>query len=206
MEIDPNGKQPKEPGSKLDAGKPNLYQGLLAYFPRACREIAAVSTFGAIKYSWKGWESVPKGFERYSDALVRHLTSEGAGETEDRDSKFSHAAHVAWNALARLELLLKEKENDIFNQQSLSGLDWTTAQLLREQHRQSQEPKTLSEEYFVVFDHTAARRANLEHSTDGRVGQCTRKTTDVYCATPWGYLSEDIAKANTALQKELDND
>lgn len=108
FESDPNGLNSKEPGSKLDAGKAAIYQGLLAYFPRACESVAAVSTFGAAKYSWKGWESVPNGFERYSDALVRHLAREGAGEIKDGDSKFHHASHVAWNALARLELLLKE--------------------------------------------------------------------------------------------------
>jgi len=109
-EKDPNGKAPHEPGAKLDAGKSAMYQGLLAYFPRACEQVAAVSTFGATKYAWKGWESVPNGFERYSDAMVRHIAREGAGEIEDRDSKLLHAAHTAWNALARLELLLKDKK------------------------------------------------------------------------------------------------
>jgi hypothetical protein len=111
MERDPNGKNPHEPGAKLDAGKSALYQGLLAYFPRACEQVAAISTFGATKYAWKGWESVPSGFERYSDALVRHITREGTGEIKDRDSGYHHAAHAAWNALARLELLLREEEN-----------------------------------------------------------------------------------------------
>ena len=109
-EFDPNGKTPNEPGSKLDAGKSAMFQGLLAYFPRACESVASVSTFGATKYTWKGWESVPNGFERYSDALVRHLAKEGTGEIQDQDSNLLHAAHVAWNSLARLELLLKEQE------------------------------------------------------------------------------------------------
>ena len=110
-EKDPNGRSPNTPGAKLDAGKSALYRGLLAYFPRACESVAAVSTFGATKYTWKGWESVPAGFERYSDALVRHLAKEGAGEVKDGDSGLPHAAHAAWNALARLELLLKETDN-----------------------------------------------------------------------------------------------
>jgi hypothetical protein len=110
IEFDPNGLPLSAPGAKADAGKPAIYQGLLAYFPRACESVAAVSTFGASKYSWKGWESVPAGFERYSDAMVRHITREGSGELKDPDSKFYHAAHTAWNALARLELLLREQE------------------------------------------------------------------------------------------------
>lgn len=109
-EADPNGKSPKEPGAKLDSGKSAMYRGLLAYFPRACESVAAVSTFGATKYAWKGWQTVPDGIQRYSDALVRHLAKEGAGEATDGDSKFLHAAHTAWNALARLELILQEQE------------------------------------------------------------------------------------------------
>jgi len=111
LEFDPNGKQPNEPGAKLDAGKPCIYQGLFAYFPRACESVAAVSTFGASKYAWKGWESVPRGFERYSDAMARHLIKEGSGELTDPDSKYLHAAHTAWNAMARLELMLKDQQN-----------------------------------------------------------------------------------------------
>lgn len=107
-ETDPNGKSPHEPGAKLDAGKTSLYRGLIDYFPRACEMVAAVSTFGAKKYAWKGWETVPEGFERYSDALVRHLISEGKGELLDPDSEYLHAAHAAWNAMARLELKLRE--------------------------------------------------------------------------------------------------
>lgn len=96
---------------KYDGGKSPVYRGAVSYFPRAVREVAAVSDFGASKYAWKGWESVSDGFNRYSDAMVRHLTYEGQGEVVDPDSGLLHAAHVAWNALARLELLLKEREN-----------------------------------------------------------------------------------------------
>lgn len=109
-EQDPHGKNPHEPGAKLDAGKPSSYQGAIAYFPRAIEQVATVSTFGASKYAWKGWETVPDGTNRYSDAMVRHLLTEGKGELYDPDSGLLHAAHAAWNALARLELMLREKE------------------------------------------------------------------------------------------------
>lgn len=110
-ETDPTGRNPHQPGAKLDAGKPCCFRGAIDYFPRAIRSVAEVSTFGASKYAWKGWESVPEGFERYSDALVRHLLAEGTGESVDRDSGLLHAAHAAWNSLARLEIKLREKEN-----------------------------------------------------------------------------------------------
>lgn len=95
---------------KYDGGKSPVYRGALSYFPRAISAVAAVSAFGASKYAWKGWEGVPDGYNRYSDALVRHLGYEGQGEVLDPDSGLLHAAHAAWNALARLELLIKERE------------------------------------------------------------------------------------------------
>lgn len=95
-------------GVKYDGGKPAIFRGALSYFPRAIEAVAEISTFGARKYAWKGWETVPDGFDRYSDALVRHLIKEGQGEILDPDSELLHAAHTAWNALARLELQLRE--------------------------------------------------------------------------------------------------
>lgn len=98
---------------KYDGGKAPIYRGCLSYFPRAMAAVAAVSAFGASKYAWKGWEGVPDGFNRYSDAMVRHLAYEGQGEVLDPDSGLLHAAHSAWNSLARLELLIKERNDNV---------------------------------------------------------------------------------------------
>jgi hypothetical protein len=95
---------------KYDAGKAPIYRGLLGYFPRAATAVALISEFGARKYAWNGWEEVGDGLNRYTDAMVRHLTAEGKGEVLDPDSGHLHAAHVAWGALARLELILREME------------------------------------------------------------------------------------------------
>lgn len=110
-ESDPNGKQPHEPGAKLDFGKSPIRRGLLEYFPRACLEVAEISAFGAAKYAWKGWETVPDGITRYGDAGARHIAKSAIEGPYDSDSGKLHAAHEAWNALARLELILKEMEN-----------------------------------------------------------------------------------------------
>jgi hypothetical protein len=96
---------------KYDGGKPCIFRGAIDYFPRAIEAVAEISTFGASKYAWKGWEGVDDGINRYSDAMVRHLIAEGKGEVFDRDSGLRHAAHTAWGALARLELMLRESEN-----------------------------------------------------------------------------------------------
>jgi hypothetical protein len=110
LEFDPLGFKPHEPGAKLDAGKPSVWRGLFDYFPRACLAVATVSTLGAKKYSWKGWESVPDGVNRYGDALARHMLKEGMGEIWDPETGELHATHAAWNAFARLELMLRQQE------------------------------------------------------------------------------------------------
>lgn len=110
-ETDPNGLAPDAPGAKLDAGK---VQPRLIYMDmsRALYEVSKVATYGAKKYTPQGWITVPDGVNRYTDALFRHLNREGVGEIFDRDTQLSHAAHAAWNALARLDLMIREAENN----------------------------------------------------------------------------------------------
>ena len=106
IESDPNGLASSEPGAKLDAGKNRL--GLvLGDFSRALQAVGEVGTFGAEKYTDHGWVSVANGQERYTDALFRHLLVEAAGEPTDPQTNLLHAAHVAWNALARLDLMIR---------------------------------------------------------------------------------------------------
>ena len=109
-ERDPNGIPAGTPGAKLDAGKSPVTQGCLQYFPRALLEVAKVSLKGAEKYSWRGWEHVPDGETRYNNALGRHILAEAIEGPRDTDTNELHAAQIAWNALARLELILREQE------------------------------------------------------------------------------------------------
>jgi hypothetical protein len=109
LESDPSGIDQHSAGAKLDAGKNRL--GLvLGAFSRALTCVGAVGTYGANKYTDNGWLSVERGQERYTDALYRHLMKEASGEECDPDTNIYHAAHSAWNALARLELIIREKE------------------------------------------------------------------------------------------------
>jgi len=111
FEEDPLGKSAKEAGAKLDAGKPRPHL-VLGSFARALLEVSKVGTFGANKYSDNGWITVPHGQERYADAELRHYLYECAGEKIDNDSDLLHRAHKAWNALAVLELYLREQEKN----------------------------------------------------------------------------------------------
>lgn len=108
-ENDPTGRDQHEAGAKTDAGKPDL--SLLLLFGRALSEVGRVGTFGAIKYSRGGWQSVPDGINRYTAAMLRHVFAENDGAM-DTDLPVLHAAQVAWNALARLELMLREEKNE----------------------------------------------------------------------------------------------
>ncbi len=96
---------------KYDAGKPAVWQGVINYFPRALWGVAEISTFGANKYAWNGWEDVENGFARYKDAEARHELKAAMGEVIDPDSQLLHLKHKAWGALATLEIYLREKEN-----------------------------------------------------------------------------------------------
>lgn len=111
-ESDPNGYTVSTPGAKMDAGKAPVLRGMLHYFPRALTHVSMVSQAGHNKgYPWKGWENVPEGIVRYGDAMIRHLLAEDIeGPIDAKDTKMLHAAQVAWNALARLELILREQE------------------------------------------------------------------------------------------------
>lgn len=110
QERDPNGIDLKTPGAKADDGKAPITRGLLGYFPRAILAVAAVSKRGAEKYSWRGWESVPDGTNRYLDALGRHLVYREIEGEKDKDTGLDHLAQVAWNSLAALELYLRQNE------------------------------------------------------------------------------------------------
>ena len=108
MESDPDGIKQHDAGAKLDAGKPDC--SLLLLFGKALLAVAEVGTFGAKKYTRGGWQKVGRGQERYTAALLRHLWKE-QDEDYDTDLPVLHAAQVAWNALARLELILRERED-----------------------------------------------------------------------------------------------
>jgi len=104
-EKDPNGVDQHTHGAKLDYGKPRAALVLMS-FGKALLEVSRVGTFGAEKYTPKGWIEVDNGFERYMDSAFRHLL---VMETEplDPESKLSHLSHAAWNILACLELELR---------------------------------------------------------------------------------------------------
>lgn len=104
------GKVITDPGArKYDHDKPDL--SLLLLFGEAMTQVAAVGTYGAKKYSRGGWQKCEDGVNRYTAAMMRHLMAENL-TPNDPETGLLHATHAAWNALARLELMLRESKKE----------------------------------------------------------------------------------------------
>jgi len=89
--------------------------GLLPF--DSLKEVARVLTFGSKKYTDYGWKQVENGYQRYEDALLRHLTDHKNGEIYDDESKLYHLSHLACCSLMMLwhfmnpEITEEEMEN-----------------------------------------------------------------------------------------------
>lgn len=93
-------------GKKFDSGKLRL--DLLPF--DALEEVAKVLMHGAEKYGAHNWREVDNAKERYTSALLRHLSAIMQGEEVDPESGFRHIAHVACNALFLVAFDRKESE------------------------------------------------------------------------------------------------
>jgi hypothetical protein len=125
-EIDPNGIGQHDIGAKLDKGKPDA--SLLGMFGKALLAVAEVGTYGAEKYTRGGWEGVSDGINRYTAAMLRHYFAERY-DIYDSDLPVLHAAQVAWNALARLELMLRENKDETQKERWSKEIDQVNKQL-----------------------------------------------------------------------------
>ena len=97
------------PGAKDDKAKPMA--GVLLDFSRALQAVVDVGTYGAKKYTRTGWVAVSAAETRYTDAMMRHLLAMDVDpDGLDKETGLPHLAHIAWNALAVLELQARRKE------------------------------------------------------------------------------------------------
>ena len=97
-------------GIKYDSGKAKIGE-MLVSFKRSLLEVCKVYEFGFNKYGKDNFKNVENGYTRYTNAMIRHLLKEDS-EVYDEETELLHASHCAWNALARLEMLLKQREQD----------------------------------------------------------------------------------------------
>jgi len=98
----------KTGGIKHDNGKPRP-DLIFSAMARALLEVSKVAAMGAAKYDDDNWLIVEDASKRYRDAKGRHLLL-SAIEAHDNESNITHLAHEAWNALAVLELHLRQQE------------------------------------------------------------------------------------------------
>jgi Domain of unknown function (DUF5664) len=97
-------------GVKANKNKPQLSL-LFKQFPKALEAIAKCSEYGHKKYKetdkdYLNYTRVYGGSKTYADAGLRHRLEQG----NDSESGLPHQLHVAWNALAELQLWIQENE------------------------------------------------------------------------------------------------
>lgn len=114
--------KPKPVGTKYDAGKP-LADLVLRDFAHALKAVIEVGTFGAAKYDKSNWLQVEGGIERYSEAGMRHKLARWCGELVCSDFNLWHEAHEVWNALAVLELRIREQKSKAIDKVSFPAAD-----------------------------------------------------------------------------------
>ena len=97
--------------TKEKYSKPPAARGVVTRFPRAILELAKLSQYGTTKHEVSiddvSYRDIPDGEGVLLDAQVRHICQEAiTGEVNEDDGDHLHATQEAWNALARLEIIL----------------------------------------------------------------------------------------------------
>ena len=94
-------------GKKFDQDKPRIE----LVSPIALVELSKVLTFGAKKYDANNWR---KGiaWSRLIGATMRHVNSYNSGETYDKETGLSHAAHAMCELMFLLEFEKTHPELD----------------------------------------------------------------------------------------------
>lgn len=103
-------KEVNSEGVKTNSLKPQMSL-LFKQFPKALEAIVKCSEYGHSKYKetdkdYLNYTRVDGGSKTYADAGLRHRLEQG----NDLESGLPHQFHVAWNALAELQLWIQENE------------------------------------------------------------------------------------------------
>jgi hypothetical protein len=87
--------------------------GAFLRFPRAMAELARISEFGVKKYKvvMGDMTYLDQSADYYLEKIGKHLLEEALrGPVNEEDGGVKHAGQIAWNALARLERMLKDED------------------------------------------------------------------------------------------------
>jgi len=104
-------------GVKTDSSKVDI-SVLFKQFPRALTAVAEASAYGHQKYiehdlDMLNFTRVENAESRYRGALMRHERDRYTDGYLDSESNLPHIYHKAWNALAELEMHLKNIDNTL---------------------------------------------------------------------------------------------
>lgn len=111
-------------GQKFSQNKPEWFTVLFKQFPLAIEEIIRCSQAGHQKYidtdtDWQNFSRVPNAKNQYLNASLRHLkesqTQEFNEDMTEYDDKIRHSSQFVWNAIAFLELEMREKHDSQVN-------------------------------------------------------------------------------------------
>lgn len=102
-------------GVKKDLNKLPYYTVLFKQFPNAIAEVIRCSKAGNNKYhetdkDWQNFSRVENAETRYKNAMLRHMMEEGEVEDMIQYGGMSHEGAVVWNALADLEVNLRNRD------------------------------------------------------------------------------------------------
>lgn len=106
-------------GGLKDLTKPPAHTGLIANFPNALLELAALSAYGVSAIAGRtplDWHQVVNGIAAYSDAAMRHILARQIDASGvDPQSKYPHLTHAIWSWLAvrELEIILDKNPGPV---------------------------------------------------------------------------------------------
>lgn len=103
-------------GIKNDSDKLPYYTVLFKQFPLALQEVMRCSKAGNNKYhetdeDWMNFSRVDNAEIRYRNAMLRHMSEYGSVEDMEEYGGMTHEGAVVWNALADLEVNLRNKND-----------------------------------------------------------------------------------------------
>lgn len=99
--------KPVEQAMRFNTGKAEFFDAPIL----ALAEVAKVAAYGRSKYDQYNWKKGGPA-SQYHDCRQRHELKYWYGQDKDSESKCSHLAHIAWNALAALELQITGNLDD----------------------------------------------------------------------------------------------
>jgi len=195
VERDPAGLPPHAPGAKLD-GEKVMAELTLDGFSRALLAVAEVSTYGAKKYSPGGWQHVDDGQTRYRRAGDRHRLFRGHEQLDPAYGPLT-LSHEAWNRLAELELMLRERSAKVTSPagRHTGAPDAAPEQAATEENRAAGKPE--GDTSWVVWRYERPNDPNYQYQVFASTPDEAIAAYEVYRGAPVNRREYGVCPADT---------